>query len=184
MNIEFTLALIVTLVGALLAVTRENILHAVFGLAIALVGVAGFFFALNSPFVAIMEILIYVGGIAVTMIFAVMLSSVAHPKEREGKGRRILAALAAGSFLAAGALLIANANFGAGKQLPESSWGLREVGASLLTRYNLAFETLSIILLLAIIGAIVIVRKDPVLPADNAGAKDANVSASSAKEAS
>jgi NADH-quinone oxidoreductase subunit J len=176
MTFEFTLALVVTLSGALLAVSTANILHAVFGLAVALVGVAGVFFTLGSPFVAIMEVLIYVGGIAVTMIFAVMLSSVANPTERESVVRRLLAAAVAGLFFAAGALVIANANFGAGKQLPAEAWGLQEVGRNLLNRYNLAFETLSVVLLLAIVGAIVIVRKEPVMPADapadDAGTKE------------
>ena len=50
--------MVVMIAGALLAVSSSNILHAVFGLAISLVGVAGAFLALGSPFVAVMEILI------------------------------------------------------------------------------------------------------------------------------
>jgi len=165
MSLHFAIAAVVSLAGALLAVTQANILHAVFGLAIALVGVAGVFFTLNSPFVAIMEVLIYVGGIAVTMLFAVMLSSVSNPKERESVRRRLLAALVAGLFFVGGALLISHADFGAGKQLT-AAWGLEQVGRDLLGRFNLAFETLSVVLLLAIVGAIVIVRKEPTMPAD------------------
>ncbi len=166
MSLHFAIAAVVSLVGALLAVTQANILHAVFGLAIALVGVAGVFFTLDSPFVAIMEVLIYVGGIAVTMIFAVMLSSVSNPKERESAGRRLLAALVAVAFFVGGALVIAHADFGPGKKLPPSAWGLEQVGRDLLGRFNLAFETLSIVLLLAIVGAIVIVRKESAMPAN------------------
>tara|TARA_R110002096_G_scaffold434832_1_gene658134 strand:- start:141190 stop:141714 length:525 start_codon:yes stop_codon:yes gene_type:complete len=164
MSLHFGIAAVISLVGALLAVTQANILHAVFGLAIALVGVAGIFFTLDSPFVAIMEVLIYVGGIAVTMLFAVMLSSVRNPEERESVGRRLLAALVALAFFVGGALVIGHANFGAGTQLPASAWKLDDVGRALLGRYNLAFETLSVVLLLAIVGAIVIVRKEPAMP--------------------
>jgi NADH-quinone oxidoreductase subunit J len=165
MSLHFAITAVVSLAGALLAVTQANILHAVFGLAIALVGVAGVFFTLDSPFVAIMEVLIYVGGIAVTMLFAVMLSSVSNPKERESVRRRLLAALVAGLFFVGGALLISHANFGAGKQLSAEAWSLEQVGRDLLGRFNLAFETLSVVLLLAIVGAIVIVRKEPTMPA-------------------
>lgn len=166
MTLEFTIATLVMLLGSLISVSRANILHAVFGLAIALVGVAGIFFTLNSPFVAIMEVLIYVGGIAVTMIFAVMLSSVTAPKEKESVKRKLLAGFAAALFCAGGAIVIAHADFGAGTQLPAEAWSLEEVGRNLLNRYNLAFETLSVVLLLAIVGAIVIVRKEPAMPAD------------------
>ena len=160
MSFSFALASVITLAGALLAVGRSNILHAVFGLAISLVGVAGVFFTLNSPFVAIMEILIYIGGIAVTMIFAVMLSTVVDPNERESRRRRFLAAVVAGAFGLAVALVILNTEFAPAQELDASAWSLEQVGRNLLGRYNLAFETLSVVLLLAIVGAIVIVRKD------------------------
>ncbi len=160
MTWQFILAAIVTLAGSLLAIGRSNILHAVFGLAIALVGVAGIFFLLNSPFVAIMEILIYIGGIAVTMIFVVMLSTVVHPKESEGLARKGLAALAAGLFFAALASILAKTEFVPRLQTKTPDWSLEEVGRQLLNSYNLAFETLSLVLLLAIVGAIVIVRKE------------------------
>ncbi|MCP4444266.1 MAG: NADH-quinone oxidoreductase subunit J [Myxococcales bacterium] len=166
MSYDFAIAAVVTLAGALLAISQANILHAVFGLAISLVGVAGIFFTLNSPFVAIMEVLIYVGGIAVTMIFAVMLSSVTNPQEKENVGRRLMAAVAAGTFFVGGALVLHHAEFADGKELLNSEHSLQAVGVNLLNRYNLAFETLSVVLLLAIVGAIVIVRKEPAMPAD------------------
>lgn len=166
MSVGFMLPFVIIVAGAVLAVTSSNILHAVFGLAISLVGVAGAFLALGSPFVAVMEVLIYVGGIAVTMIFAVMLSSVNSPIERHGWLRKLMAALAAGLFFLGGSMVILNADFGAGQQLPPEAWDVRAIGANLLERFNLAFETLSVVLLLAIVGAIVIVRKEPHLPAD------------------
>jgi NADH-quinone oxidoreductase subunit J len=163
MPISFSIAVVVVMAGALIGVIRTNILHAVFGLAISLVGVAGLFFTLNTPFVAVMEVLIYVGGIAVTMIFAVMLSSVARPSETETWGRKLLSALVAGAFFAGGALLITNTNFETSEPT-SASYRLEDVGAYLLNDFNLAFETLSVVLLLAIVGAIVISRKEPVLP--------------------
>jgi NADH-quinone oxidoreductase subunit J len=170
MSIQFTLPMVIILVGALLGVVSRNILHAVFGLAIALVGVAGTFFALGAPFVAVMQVLIYIGGIAITMIFAVMLSSVANPTEVESKARRGMAAGVAGLFFTGGVALISDASFVTGKELPAEAWGLEMVGHHLLDRFNLAFETLSVVLLLAIVGAIVISRKQAQLPADGPNA--------------
>ena len=168
MSIQFTLPMVVILAGALLAVLSRNILHAVFGLAIALVGVAGVFFVLNSPFVAVMEILIYIGGIAITMIFAVMLSSVASPTDQESMARRGMAAAVAGLFFAGGLAVISSSSFATAAPLPPEAWGLESVGRSLLDRFNLAFETLSAVLLLAIVGAIVISRKQAPEPGEAA----------------
>jgi NADH-quinone oxidoreductase subunit J len=166
MSIQFTLPMVIILAGALLSVTSRNILHAVFGLAISLVGVATVFFVLGAPFVAVMQILIYIGGIAITMIFAVMLSSVVNPTAVESKARRGMAAGVGGLFFTGGLALISTASFATGNELPAEAYGLEQVGRNLLDRFNLAFETLSVILLLAIVGAIVISRKQAQLPAD------------------
>ncbi len=63
-----------TMAGRLIAVGARKIFHNVLGLALALFGVSGIFVYLNSPFVALMEILIYVGAICIAICFAIMLS--------------------------------------------------------------------------------------------------------------
>ena len=85
-----------TLIGALIAVAARNIFHNVLGLVLSLIGVAGLFLYLNSPFVALMEILIYVGAICIAICFAIMLSEPMYlprpprnPHENPGRhGRR------------------------------------------------------------------------------------------------
>jgi NADH:ubiquinone oxidoreductase subunit 6 (subunit J) len=153
----------VTVGAALVAVTVRNVLHAIFGLAVALFGVAGLFLTLNSPFVAAMEILIYVGGISVAMIFAVMLSTVIVRKP-DGAGRQLLAALAALALFGAVGLAIARTPLGPESAASEAAWSLEVIGASLLTHYNVVFEILSLVLLVAIVGAIAISRKEHVRP--------------------
>ena len=74
----FILVVALTILGALIAVGARNIFHNVLGLAVALFGVSGLFVYLNSPFVALMEILIYVGAICIAICFAVMLSEPMH----------------------------------------------------------------------------------------------------------
>lgn len=149
-----------TLAGAIIAVTVKNVLHAVFGLAICLLGVAGLFFALNAPFVATMEVLIYVGGISIAMIFVVMLSSVVGSEQKESGRRRGLAALIVLPLFLGLAVIITNANF-TDTPPPDRDNSPEAIGRALLNEYNLAFETLSVILLIAIIGAIVIARQKP-----------------------
>ncbi len=70
----FVMVIGLTILGALIAVGARNIFHNVLGLCVSLFGVSGIFLFLNSPFVALMEILIYVGAICIAICFAIMLS--------------------------------------------------------------------------------------------------------------
>lgn len=153
------LMMALTLAGALMSVTLRNVLHAIFGLALALLGLAGLFVVLNSPFVAIMEVLIYVGGITVAMIFAVMLSTVASTRAVETPRRRAAAAVVALALFATVAPLLVATDFGPQAIQSDAAWTVQTLGINLLDRFNLVFETLSVVLLLAIIGAIVIARR-------------------------
>jgi NADH:ubiquinone oxidoreductase subunit 6 (subunit J) len=81
-------------------VGARNIFHNVLGLALSLIGVAGLFLYLNSPYVALMQILIYVGAITIAICFAVMLS---EPLYRPGPPQSFLKTL--GALLGAGAVM-------------------------------------------------------------------------------
>ncbi len=159
MEVITGMLMVLTLAGAILAVSLKNILHAVFGLAISLLGIAGLFAVLGSPFVAAMEVLIYIGGISVAMLFVVMLSAVQAMKKGESITRRVLALSCSGLFFITIAAIISNTEFAPIADRPASAWSIKSLGANLLDRYNVVFETLSIVLLLAIIGAIVISKQ-------------------------
>ena len=148
--------------GALLAVSLKNVLHAIFGLAVTLLAVAGLFVVLGSPFVGTMQVLIYVGGITVAMVFAVMLSTVVKQHQAESPWRRAGAAFVALGFAVGVGLVIIGAGLPKGPPpaLIADAWSVRQLGTALLGDYNVVFEVLSVILLLAIIGAIVISRRE------------------------
>lgn len=155
------LSIALAVAGALLAVSLRNILHAVFGLAISLLGVAGVFFSLGSPFVAAMEVLVYVGGISVAMVFAVMMSrSIGAEPVHEARGRRLGAALPALLFFALLAWVVSGADFAGAPNTDPEAWSVSAIGMALLTHYNLVFEALSVVLLVAIVGAIAISRPE------------------------
>jgi NADH:ubiquinone oxidoreductase subunit 6 (subunit J) len=157
-TMAFLMVVAMTLVGALIAVGARNIFHNVLGLALSLIGVAGLFVYLNSPFVALMEILIYVGAICIAICFAIMLS---QPLYIKGPPRSLLkglgALLGAGSVLAFLALLTKKT-----KWLPAAErsqdWSITTIGHYLLTNYVLIFEVISLLLLVAMLGAIVTAR--------------------------
>jgi len=159
-SLVFIFIVMTTVLGAVIATHSERLIRAVTGLAICFIGVAGLYYYLNSPFVALMEMLIYVGAVCVTIVFAVMLAD-PNPKGEVGKGSIFTGPL---SF-ALGILLFWGLSALAGKTAWVPSAGkindgsLEEVGRSLLTNYSMAFELISIVLLLAIIGALVLARQ-------------------------
>src|SRR5512137_2848628 len=79
----FVLCLATTVAGAFLAALTTRIIRSVCGLALCCVGLAGLYYFLHSPFLALMEILIYVGAVCVTIVFAVMLSEPDEPASQE-----------------------------------------------------------------------------------------------------
>ena len=149
------------LIGGILAAFSRQILYAIIGLGISLLGLAGLFLNLGSPFVAAMQVLIYIGGITVAIVFAMMLSIAMSIRPPDPDARKLGFAIAcAVIFFGAVAHLIRGAQFQEiASPASEKAWSVGALGHALLTHYNVVFEALSLVLLLAIIGAILIARK-------------------------
>lgn len=149
----------IALAGGLLAVSLRNILHAIFGLALSLLGIAALFFYLGSPFVGAMQVVIYVGGISVAMVFAVMFSYTVRSRESASLTRYVVGGAGALVFFGAVGAVLWRTDFG-GSAAVRGDWSVEAIGRALLQHYNLVFEALSVVLLLAIVGAIVIARRE------------------------
>ena len=155
----FLLTIGITIAGGLIACNAERLVRAVAGLMICFIGVGALYYFLNSPFVAMMQVLIYVGAVAVTISFAIMLAA---PEETKSPGP--IGALSGPlGFVTAALLTIGLALIGfkaAWSSKPKINDGSVEIiGTKLLTEYSMVFELISIVLLIAIIGAIVIARE-------------------------
>jgi NADH-quinone oxidoreductase subunit J len=157
----FLLCVATTVIGGLIAVFTARIIRSVCGLAICCIGLAGLFYFLHSPFLALMEILIYVGAVCVTIVFAVMLAEPEEPVRDEQRG--------ATALWGGVALLVSVAIFWGLRHLsaqqdwtapvtPLSDGSIAAIGKSLLTTYSMAFELISLALLVAIVGALAIAR--------------------------
>jgi NADH-quinone oxidoreductase subunit J len=154
-TVSFYLLSALAVVSALFLVTTRNLLHAVLALAVASLAVAGVMLTLNAEFLALVLILVYVGAVVVLGVFAVMLTG--HfkkptlPSSNELKIIAVVVSLALVTLLG-GVILGQPAVTG----LKEVS--LDTVGKLLLTDYVLPFELVSIVLLAALVGSIVIAR--------------------------
>jgi NADH:ubiquinone oxidoreductase subunit 6 (subunit J) len=148
------------LIGALFAVSLKNIFHNILGFALSLVGVAGLFLTLGSDFLAIVLLLVYVGALGIAMVYAVMLSQpLDTPRTPRSVPKVLGSALLAAVVAMALWLVIRGARFPAwGGDLEVTP---QFTGWRLLSDYVLAFELISVLLVVAMIGAVMVARKDP-----------------------
>jgi NADH:ubiquinone oxidoreductase subunit 6 (subunit J) len=157
-TMAFVMVVGLTVLGALIAVGARNIFHNVLGLAVSLFGVSGLFLFLNSPFVALMEILIYVGAICIAICFAIMLSEPLYlPRPPRNKAKVLSAALGVGAIFVFLGLLLKKTKWTPAAQR-STDWTVTTLGHYLLTNYSLIFELVSLLLLVAMLGAIVTAR--------------------------
>ena len=161
--IFFVLAAL-TLISALLAVTTRQIFRAAIFLLFSLIGVAGLYFWLQYEFIAAVQIVVYVGGITVLIIFSIFLTQQAGEKmPKQQLGRQVFSALAAFCSFALIMLQLYKHNFTATTataleptvvNIGNGMLGVEQGG------YALPFEVVSILLLSALIGCIVIALKE------------------------
>lgn len=158
-EVLFYAFMILTFMGGFMAVRSRLLMHAVLGLAVSLLGVAGLYFHLGSPFLAMMQVLIYVGAVCIMIVMGVMLGNTPDQlayKNFEGRNT-ILAAITCTLGFVALYVAIGQAKFApAAEKVGDMS--IRFIGESLLFQYCLAFELISVILLTAIVGAIILAR--------------------------
>jgi NADH-quinone oxidoreductase subunit J len=157
-GVVFLIMVAITIIGGLIACNSERLVRSVAGLIVCFVGVAGLYYFLNSPFVAMMQILIYVGAVAVTISFAIMLAAPEEQK-RVGPNGPLVGPLgfATASLLAGGfSILAVRTDWKVMEKINDGS--IKTIGIHLLTEYSMVFELISIVLLIAILGALVIAR--------------------------
>jgi NADH:ubiquinone oxidoreductase subunit 6 (subunit J) len=145
-------------VSALGVALSRNILHSAFCLLGALAGVAGLFFCLGADFIGVVQLLVYVGGILVLILFAVLLTREITDIRISNLSVSLLAGIPAG-LLILGMLIrtIAGAPFKT--TVVAVAPTAHRLGDTLLREYLLPFEIASVILLMALIGAMVIARR-------------------------
>ncbi len=155
-EVVFLFVALVTLGGAILAVLSGSIINALMGLVIAMFGIAGLYVYLNSPFLAMMQILIYVGAISVLIAFAVMLAGPLYlrPKEWTTLGK-FGAALGIGvvTFLLLTGFVMATFPRSG---IPPFSLGVKDIGQVFFQELMLPFELISLLIVVGILGAIML----------------------------
>jgi NADH-quinone oxidoreductase subunit J len=160
-EVAFLALAVVGGLAGVLVVTSRNVVHAALWLVVALASVAGVFLLLAAPFVAFVQVIIYVGAIVVLILFGIMLT-------RAPVGRRVLDNSPRARI---GALVIGGGVFAMLTWFMVDAWSGERItnraatstaalGTAIFRNYVLPFEAVSILLLAALIGAIVLARRD------------------------
>jgi NADH-quinone oxidoreductase subunit J len=172
--VVFYIVSVVVLGAGLMAVTSRKIFRAAIWLLFSLTGIAGLYFWLQMEFIAAVQIVVYVGGIVVLIIFSIFLTQQSGKDlAAPARGRAVVSALAAGlGFVLTCMVLLqytrwSSGHISAGGGLEggglEGGASVGNIGAQLLSTsehgYILPFEVISILLLAAMIGCIVIAMK-------------------------
>ena len=148
----------ITIGGALMIIVSRNLIHAVVFLILSFIGVAGLFITLSADFLALVQILVYVGAIAVLMLFAILLTPRAG-RDNEENSLRYPAMVLMGLVIAAGTFVALDTDWG---PMREAAVGTQAkiIGESLINSYVLPFEIGAVMLTAALVGAIALARED------------------------
>lgn len=156
----FYLLAIITIVSAALVVTLKNIFHSALFLVLTLFSIAAIYLLLGAEFIAGVQVLIYVGAITILMIFAIMLTYQLSSKSiRQTNEQKFPAAFIVLVFLGLSLITMIKTSWPETySSLPKNN--IFELGRQLLSTYVVPFEVVSIVLLVALIGAIIISRQE------------------------
>jgi NADH-quinone oxidoreductase subunit J len=157
----------IAVVSAIFVITRHNVVHSAMFLAATLLSVAGLFLTLRAEFLAGVQVIVYVGGILVLFVFVIMLIAVdRNVFERQYNRQWTLALVTAGILIVEiiYALIQGRDSFVLPTPAPvpaaaAAAGNTQQVGVALYTQYLLPFEIASILLLVAIVGAVVLAKK-------------------------
>lgn len=175
-HLHFWFFSFVTLASAIGVVTARNLIHSAMLLALCLISVAAIFIILNAEVLAAIQIIVYVAGVVTLIIFAIMLSESISGKKVLAHNRQSISALGVAILMAIIMTIILMYNR-EGQYVGPLRWWLPPerrdfpsidnahlVGTSLMTTYVLGFWIASIILMIAMIGALIIARAEKDMP--------------------
>jgi len=162
----FIILALLTVLSGVAAVSLRNLVHCALALAVAFGGLAALYLQLDAQFVGFAQILVYIGAVAILIVFAILLTRGSEPAGT---------AVVSGSWCVSGA--VALCVFGVLATVIRSSKALvqdlppapqttvRQIGDQLMTRYVLPLEVLGLLLTAAMIGAVIIAMRDGPKPA-------------------
>ena len=161
MTWPFAIIAVLTLASAIAAMSLRNLVHCVLMLMVTFAGLAAFYLQLDAQFVGFAQILIYIGAVAILIVFAILLTRGSEPPRKSGFCLNWLAGvgIAATVFgLLSGIILTSRALTGEIPPPPEVT--VRQMGTQLMGKFILPLEVVGLLLTAALIGAVLIAMRE------------------------
>lgn len=160
MPISFYILAAFTIISALCAMSLRNLIHCALCLALTFLGVAGLFLHMNAGFVAFAQVLVYVGAVAILIVFAILLTRSSEQPETRRASNLVLSIPLA---IVVAAILI---NAISSTTLPVAASAatapaVREIGLALMTSHVIPLEVIGLLLTVALLGAVVLALPEP-----------------------
>nr|WP_236838685.1 NADH-quinone oxidoreductase subunit J [Caldalkalibacillus salinus] len=155
----FVLALF-TLGGAVLMMNLTKVVHMVVALAFTFIGIAGIYILLHAEFIAFAQVLIYGGAVSIIMLFGIMLTKHDDQDEARHSKHKLFVGVGVAIFFVITLRVVNTINW-----QPQATElyqdNTQNIGIQLFTKYVIPFELTSVVLLVALVGAIILARRDP-----------------------
>jgi NADH-quinone oxidoreductase subunit J len=162
--IIFAILSLLTVAGAVMAMSLRNLVHCALALTVAFAGLAGLYLQLDAEFVGFAQVLVYIGAVAILIVFAILLTRGGEPAAQSifSSSWVLGAAVAVSVFGVLGSMIWSSPAV--------QHWGLTsspavnvlQIGEQLMTRFILPLEVLGLLLTAALIGAVLIAMRDAV----------------------
>ena len=161
-TVGFILLATLALASALVVVFHRTPVVSALALAFNLVAIAGFYLLLNAQFLALLQVIVYAGAIMVLILFVIMLLSITNEPElhRSGAIQKVLAPVIALGCAAALGFAVYRGAEGGKYVVSSTEFGtVRNIGTDLFTTFFYAFEAISLLLVVAMVGAVLLAKR-------------------------
>jgi NADH-quinone oxidoreductase subunit J len=156
--VMFYLLAAVAVGGAMIVAFSRNIVHSAFSLLATFTGVAGLYALLSCDLVAVLQLLVYVGGVLILILFAVMLTSRIDEAKVSNRTMGLIPGTALLAIVTAAMLYLSATIFAGGETPGPAEPTAERIGNELLGRFVLPFEIVSVLLLAALLGGVTVAR--------------------------
>ena len=161
MTFSFFILGVLTILGAAAALTLRNLVHCVLALMLAFVGLAGLFLQLDAQFIGFAQILVYIGAVAILVVFAILLTrgteitsqSIVSPSW-------VISGIVAAAVFGVLAWTIHSSVASRHPLPPQPEATVKQIGDALMSRFALPLEVIGLLLTAALVGAVTIAMRD------------------------
>ena len=163
MNPVFAIIATLTIAAAVAAISLRNLVHCALALVVTFLGLAAAYLQLNAQFVGFAQILVYVGAVAILIVFAILLTRSSDTPQQSIVSKGWLSGV--GVTVAVLGVLVWAINHGTLMKLgipPPTEVTVKQIGNALMTQYVLPLEVTGLLLTAALIGAVIIAMRDEV----------------------